>query len=197
MKNISIVDAESIFNREINFLEDAVKNSKNSFHLFNLSTINQNLPESRTVVLRGFEKSPFRLQFNTDKRSPKINHLSNNSNCSALFYDKIRKVQLRFSCFATINNNNSKSYEKWVSTRLQSRKCYMGDFDPSYKLESWNPNIPIEYLKLNPKKEDSEIGYKNFCLIDLDVRKIDILELHHDGHIRFEYKNNKIQFIAP
>ena len=182
MKNISIVDAESILNREINFLEDAVKNSKNSFHLFNLSTINQNVPESRTVVLRGFEKSPFRLQFNTDKRSPKINHLSNNSNCSALFYDKIRKVQLRFSCFAT---------------RLQSRKCYMGDFDPSYKLESWNPNIPIEYLKINPNKEDSEIGYKNFCLIELDVRKIDILELHHDGHVRFECKNDKIQFIAP
>ena len=108
----------------------------------------------------------FRLQFNTDKRSPKINHLSNNCNCSALFYDKIRKVQLRFSCFATINNNNSKSYEKWVSTRLQSRKCYMGDFAPSYKLESWNPNIPIEYLKMDPKKEDSEIGYKNFVSLN-------------------------------
>ena len=128
MKNITIADAESILNREINFLEDAVKNSKNSFHLFNFSTINQDVPETRTVVLRGFEKSPFRLQFNTDKRSPKINHLSNNCNFSAMFYDKIRKEQLRFSCFATINNNNSKSYEKWVNTRLQSRKCYMGRF---------------------------------------------------------------------
>ena len=72
MKNISIVDAESILNREINFLEDAVKNSKNSFHLFSFSTINQNVPESRTVVLRGFEKSPFRLQFNTDKEALRL-----------------------------------------------------------------------------------------------------------------------------
>ena len=72
MKNISLLDAESLLKREINFLEDAVKNSKNSFHLFSLSTVNENVRESRTVVLRGFEKSPFRLQFNTDKRSLRL-----------------------------------------------------------------------------------------------------------------------------
>ena len=165
MKNISIADAESILNREINFLEDAVKNSKNSFHLFNFSTINQDVPETRTVVLRGFEKSPFRLQFNTDKRSPKINHLSNNCNCSAMFYDKIRKVQLRFKCEVSIHYDNDISKIAWNKTALQSRKCYMAPFNPSSRIESWHPNIPIDCIDRDPTLDESNLGYNNFMHI--------------------------------
>ena len=68
----------------------------------------------------------------------------------------------------------------------------MGPFPPSDELESWHPNIPDEYLKTDPDKEHSEEGYINFTHIELRVTEVDILQLRHDGHIRFniDAKNN-------
>ena len=73
----------------------------------------------------------------------------------------------------------------------------MGDYTPSTVLNEYNPNIPIKYLKKDPKEVDSKLGYKNFSYIQLEIQIIDILELHHDGHIRFKVdSNNKFSFIA-
>ena len=43
-----------------------------------------------------------------------------------------------------------------------------------------------KYLKKDPEKKDSESGYNNFCVAEMIIDSVDILELHHDGHIRFE-----------
>ena len=74
----------------------------------------------------------------------------------------------------------------------------MGEFPPSQELQSWNPNIPKEYLKTDPEKKDSEKGYINFTHIELEIMEIDVLQLHHDGHIRFKVDNsNKYSYLAP
>ena len=52
-----------------------------------LSTINNNFPESRTVILRNFNKDMFELNIHSDLRSGKINQIEINSNVSCLFYD--------------------------------------------------------------------------------------------------------------
>ena len=74
----------------------------------------------------------------------------------------------------------------------------MGKYDPSKLLKEWHPNIPLKYLKKDPEKKDSESGYYNFSFVKLAIKKLDILELHHDGHIRFSVDVSKnITFIAP
>ena len=65
----------------------------------------------------------------------------------------------------------------------------MGPYSPSKPLDKWHPNIPLEYLKTDPDKEHSQYGYVNFVHIELKVFELDILELHHDGHIRFKGTN--------
>ena len=188
---------KNIFNQETKHLQDAIKNGKNSYHTFTLCTIKDKYPDSRTVVLRNFTKNPLKIYFNADYRSPKINQLKNNSLCSALFYDRERKIQLRFKCKPKIHYNNQYSKKVWEKTALQSRKCYMGEFKPSDILEDWHPNIPKKYLKTDPEKKDSEKGYINFTHIELDVIELDILQLHHDGHIRFKINNDKYNYLAP
>ena len=189
---------DNIYKKEVECLEDGVKNAKNPYHTFTFSSINIDYPESRTVVLRGFEPGVFKIYFNTDYRSPKIQELKNNNHCSALFYDQERRVQLRFRCQAILHYQNDVSSKVWSQTHLQSRKCYMGPYKPTQKLEDWNPNIPLEYLKVDPEKEHSEDGYVNFVHIELKIIELDILELHHDGHVRFK-TNNGIDFyyVAP
>ena len=189
---------EKIYKTEIEYLKDGIGNIKNLYHTFAFTSVREKFPESRTVVLRDVHVKPFKIFFNSDYRSPKILDLKNNNFCNALFYDKGRKMQLRFKCYATVHHNNKNTKNVWLQTPLQSRKCYMGPFRPSELLEKWDPNIPLEYLKTDPELEHSQDGYKNFAQVELEIIESDILQLNHDGHIRFKVdKDNKFYYIAP
>jgi len=198
MSPLSKSTLSEIYNREIKFLIDGIKNSNNPYHFFYLSTFSKNSPHVRTVVLRNISKNPLKIYFNADARSPKVSQLLENPECSILFYDNSRRLQLRFYCKAKVHNKNNSARIIWDSTPLQSRKCYMGSFSPSEKVDKYEPNIPIKYLKSDPSEIDSEKGYKNFTSIELEVFNSDILELHHNGHIRFNLDlHDNISFVAP
>ncbi len=191
-------EIKDIYEMEIEYLKDGIKNSSNPYHTFTLSSINQLYPESRTVVLRNVDLEPLSIYFNADYRSPKVKELIDNHFCSALFYDRKRRIQLRFKCQAILHYQNKISMRIWSSTALQSRKCYMGPHPPSKALDEWHPNIPLEYLKTDPAKEHSEEGYINFIHIELKIIESDLLQLHHDGHIRFKVKNGEnLFYVSP
>ena len=198
MKSISISHIKKIFKREIEYLIDGVSNVSNPYHFLSLSTLDNQEVKSRTVILRNVEKKPLALYFNADYRSPKIKQLLEYNTCSILVYDQKRKMQLRANCQAKIHYQNSVSKQIWDNTPLQSRKCYMGELNPSDTLDNWNPNVPTEYLKKDPDRLNSEFGYKNFTAIQLIVQYLDVLELHHDGHIRFGVDSKRqFIFLAP
>ena len=189
---------KKIYKAELQHLQDGIKNGKSPFHTFSLSSLNDPFPESRTVVLRGLTLNPLQIYFNADYRSPKAKELLNYKYCSALFYDMNRRVQVRFKCKAIVHYQNDVSKKVWINTALQSRKCYMGPFAPSKKLDDWHPNIPEEYLKTDPEKKHSEDGYINFSHIILEIIESDILHLHHDGHIRFKVDNKEnLFYVSP
>ena len=198
MKSITKADIKRIFNEEKQHLKDAVLNAKKPYHTFTLGTAKNKQPEIRTIVLRNIEEDPLKIFFNADYRSPKVKQLLDNPNCSVLFYDVSRRVQLRFKAKAEIHHKDKIAESVWKKTPLQSRKCYMGDFKPSESLKSWEPNIPSKYLKTDPEKKDSEFGFENFTSIELNIIEADILKLYHDGHTRFRIdKKNKMEFVAP
>lgn len=198
MKQINKEDILKIYKEEKSFLKDGIKNGKNPYHIFSLSTINNDFSDSRMIVLRNIKFSPFKIYFNIDSRSPKAKQLAMKNNCTALFYDSQRRVQIRCKCMANIHNNNSISKDIWEQTALQSRKCYMGAYEPSIILDSWHPNIPEKYLDKDPEVQDSEQGYKNFSHIELTMIELDILQLHYNGHIRFKVNSqDQINFISP
>ena len=190
-------DIKKIFKSEIDFLNDGIKNSKNPYHTFTLSTLDKESPQSRTVVLRNVEIDPLKIFFNADYRSPKIKQLIDNPQCSALFYDINRRVQIRMMCNSNINYKNNISAKIWDKTALQSRKCYMGPHTPSTILDTYHPNIPLEYAKKDPDKANSEKGYDNFVHVELSIIDLDILQLHHDGHIRFKVVGEYLSYVAP
>ena len=100
-------------------------------------------------------------------------------------------------CEVNIHYDNDISKIAWNKTALQSRKCYMAPFNPSSRIESWHPNIPIDCIDRDPTLDESNLGYNNFMHIELSIIKADILELHYDGHIRFEVlENNEINFLS-
>jgi len=197
IKKIQKSDLLEIYKREKKHLISAVIEGNSPYHIFSLSTINNKHPESRMVVLRKVNESPFQLFFNLDARSPKSKQLKDNKFCSTLFYDQSRRIQMRMKCLIDIHYNNDVTKKVWNNTPLQSRKCYMGPYNPSSILNKWHPNVPLQYIDRDPTKEDSEQGYKNFMHIQLNIVEADILELHYDGHVRFQVSNNnEINFLS-
>ena len=198
MKKVIKSGLKKIYQEEMKKCSDAVKDGKHPYHIFTISSIkDKKWPEIRIVVLRDFKFNPNVIYFNTDYRSPKIAQMKNNNNCCALFYDGIGKVQIRFHAKASIHYQDSIAYEIWKKTALQSRKCYMGEMNPSSEIQEWHPKFPITYLKKDPKLEHSEEGFQNFTCIKLNVIETEILKLYHDGHVRFNIKNKILNFIAP
>jgi len=191
-------DIQNIYKAELKYLEDGIRNGGNPYHTFTLSSFNEKYPELRTVVLRSLTFNPLKIYFNADYRSPKVKELENNNSCSVLFYDKDRRVQLRFKCQAILHYQDDVAKKVWAKTALQSKKCYMGPYSPSEKLDEWHPNIPLEYLKKDPEENHSREGYVNFTHIELKVLESDILQLHHDGHVRFKVnRQDSLFYLAP
>tara|TARA_B100000131_G_C18121803_1_gene613190 strand:- start:1517 stop:2122 length:606 start_codon:yes stop_codon:yes gene_type:complete len=190
-KKIDNFVIEEMLSREFDQLKKSLKNAKHPYHSFCFSTINLESPSVRTVILRNF-RDRF-LFFNSDIRSSKVQDIYNNSKVSALFYDKNRRIQLRIIGKANIDYKNDASKKVWENVDLQSRKCYMGPFTPGEEMKNWVPNLPLNYIEMDPSRQDSESGYENFCSISIQIDSIEILELHYDGHVRFmvEYEKNK------
>ena len=171
-------------------LETAIVDRKSDFHTFSLATVNNEIADNRTVVLRGCNKNKMILSFNTNNSSDKIAHISKNNNVSALFYDKDAKTQIRIIGKAVINNNNDYCKDKWGKMSKQSRECYFQTINPGKTIE--HPyNVTIKY---NQKMSE------NFTIIDINILRIDWLYLSASGHSRAKYtkeNNYEGEWIAP
>ncbi len=143
--------------------------------------------DGRIVVLRGIDKKNKSLWFHTDIRSKKIKILKSTSLGSFLFYDKNEKIQLRISGKIKINYQNNISKRAWEKTIHMSRQCYLGTNTPGT-----NSAVPTSGLTENIDNfkytmEESEVGYKNFCLIETFITSIEWLYLAAKGHRRAQF----------
>ena len=154
--------------------------------LLNLGLLDRNAPfhlpvficgkdknfEGRTIVLRGINKKNKNLWFHTDIRSKKIKILRNNTQASFLFYDKDEKIQLRISGNTKINHQNNTSKKSWKKTIHMSRQCYLGESIPGTVSSSPTSGLSKNVDNFKYSIEESEIGYKNFCLIETFITSV-------------------------
>tara|TARA_Y100000741_G_scaffold302433_1_gene244100 strand:- start:39 stop:602 length:564 start_codon:yes stop_codon:yes gene_type:complete len=171
-------------------LENAVVDRNSGFHTFTLATINNGIPDTRTVVLRGCDKKNNIFSFHTNNKSLKIQDISINNKVSALFYDKTEKTQIRISGIAQIFNDDSYCKKKWNDMSKQSKQCYYQNIDPGESIDS-----PYEVKNIL----DDDIS-KNFTIINIEITKIDWLYLSYSGHTRAKFiseDNFQGKWIAP
>jgi hypothetical protein len=147
--------------------------------------------DGRIVVLRGAFKDRRVLRFHTDLRSSKIEALKDNQNIYFLFYNKKRKIQVRAKGIATIHHKNSITEEAWKKTQIISRKCYLATNAPGTTSIDPNPGYPKELEGKNPKIEDTEIGFENFCVIESKIVEMEWLYLASQGHRRAKLTINE------
>ena len=87
------------------------------------------------------------------------------------------------------------SKKSWEKTVHLSRQCYLSDKAPGSDVSTPTSGLTNKVDNLKYTKEESEIGYKNFCVIETFVKSIEWLYLAAKGHRRayFTLKNNSLE----
>jgi len=170
-------------------LNKGVKPGGHNYHIFCLTTVDKKNPHSRNVVLRDANRGKNSLSCHTDIRSEKVLHLGNNKSVSALFYDPIKRIQIKIDGLANIVNKKDSIKARWDASEKMSKLCYINRYPPGARLKN-----PLDYLPLKKDDKAVEDGFKNFCILDIKIKQIDWLTLDCKGHKRakFIFNNEKL-----
>ena len=156
--------------------------------------------DGRVVVLRKADQQDNFIQYHSDIRSSKIKKIKKNPSCSILFYGKEEKIQLRVKANCEINYDNDITKESWIKTGHISRKCYLVSNGPGTVSDKPTSGLDNKFDNFDFTKEESEAGYKNFCVIKCRIKSIEWLYLAAKGHrrllINFEAEK-KFNWLIP
>ena len=188
-------DLNKVYLKIWDLLKIGLQNRDLPFHLPVFICSYKNKSDGRIVVLRGVDEKEKKIWFHSDIRSNKIKILKFNPEANLLFYDKSEKIQLRIQGSSIINYNNNITQIAWNKTVHMSRQCYLGDKAPGVDSPSPTSGLTEDVDNLNYSKEQSEVGYKNFCVIETFIKSIEWLYLAARGHRRayFSLKNNSLE----
>ena len=180
-------------------LTDAVKNRSSEFRTPVFICGNDKDLDGRVVVLRKADQQNNFIQYHSDIRSSKIEKIKKNPNCSILFYGKEEKIQLRIKAECVVNHDNEITKESWKKTGHISRKCYLVTNGPGTESDKPTSGLDNKFDNFDYTKEESEAGYKNFCVIRCEVKSIEWLYLAAKGHRRafFDLEKNKKNWLVP
>ena len=186
---------DKIYSKIWELLKSGLENRNLPFHIPVFICGNKKNFDGRIVVLRGVDRIKKKIWFHSDIRSNKVKILKSNPLGNLLFYDKSEKIQLRISGNIKINYKNSITKKSWSKTAHMSRQCYLGDISPGSVAQNPTSGLSENIDNLNYTIEESEIGYKNFCVIEIFIDSIEWLYLAAKGHRRahFTLKNDLVQ----
>ena len=159
-------------------LVQGVVNKNSKFHTPTLSTINDNVINSRTIVLRKVDKKAKMLFFYSDSRSRKVLNIKQNNNVTVHLYEPRFRLQVQLYGNAHIENKTTKTRGIWNSLSDFSKINYLSELTPGKKINNLDD---IKYYK------DNEDGFYNFSLIHFKVSKLECLQLLDVNNIRVEF----------
>ena len=186
-------DLNKVYSKVWELLDLGLQNRDAPFHIPVFICGNKNKSDGRIVVLRGVNKDKKKIWFHSDIRSNKVKFLKTNPESSLLFYDKFEKIQLRISGLAKINYQNEITKHSWKKTVHMSRQCYLGKKAPGSSSSSATSGLTEDIDNSKYTLEESEIGYKNFCVIETYIKSIEWLYLAAKGHRRAYFNLNEKQ----
>ena len=188
-------DLDKVYLKIWDLLDSGLKDRNVPFHIPVFICGNDKKFDGRIVVLRGIDEKQKKIWFHSDIRSNKIKILKSNSEATLLFYDKSEKIQLRIIGNTKINYQNKISKKSWQKTAIMSRQCYLGKNSPGSTSAEPSSGLTEDVDNLKYSLEESEIGYKNFCVVESFIKSIEWLYLAAKGHRRayFTFKNNSLE----
>ena len=169
----------------LNKIQRGTVDQKSSFRLPVLSTSVNHIVFQRIVVARNFNEYDHSLLIFTDRESQKYYQLQHNKNCSLLFWDQKKKLQVQVDGEMSIMENK-KTY--WDKLNNKQRDDYR--------------IIPFPGKKISSAKDyEFKSSDDRFEVVKIKFKQMDILELSSTGHCRakciFTKNTQEEYWVAP
>lgn len=142
------------------------------------------LPQARTVVLRRADAEARALTCFTDARSPKCADLQARPRAALVFWSQRLGWQLRITADARVATDGPAVQAAWERVRPSAAAT---DY-----LMPRAPGAPLDDTTTGPAGERHHLA-----IVQLEVRAIDWLELHRDGHRRGRWDGGPAQGGEP
>lgn len=163
----------------------AVGERRNPFHTPVVASIGPDGVEAHVVALRRVTPERRELTFHTDIRAQKILRFRENPNVEWVFYDAVRKLQIRARGRMGVHAGDDPiARDAWERTKLMSRRCYLAEFGSGTVLDGPSSGLPAPFDTRSPTLEESEAGYVNFAVCLTTVHRFERLRLVANGHLR-------------
>lgn len=187
VKKAHISTLDAVLEYSWKLLHEGVRNYRSPFHHAALTTIDDNKPQVRAVILREFSEKDRILICHCDMRSPKVFQIHGNRNVSWLFYDHKKWLQLRISGTASVHTDDAIAESQWKKVNVFHRINYCAEIPPGSPTDKPTSGIP-DFLrdKASPFLDNSE-SRKNFAVIMCQFNEMDWLLLKLTGHIRAKF----------
>lgn len=173
-------------------MEEGARNRKSGFHHAVVATEG---PDARVMILRGADQEKGAAWFHTDARAPKGTSFP--GSVGLVFYDPALGLQVRCRGEGELLAEGPVVEAAWSQTRLFSRRCYLSGLAPGTATDEPDPGLPDHLRHRDPTEEESEAGRVNFAVLMVEVRRMDVLVLHHEGHRRAVFESGKAWWAAP
>ncbi|MDA7946165.1 MAG: pyridoxamine 5'-phosphate oxidase family protein [Hyphomicrobiaceae bacterium] len=182
-------DLDAILPTVWDLLARGARGRNSEFHILHLATISaEGYPNSRSVVLRGFDVQTRSIQFHTDSRSAKAAEIFERPHVSIHAYSRSEKVQLRMQCRASFHHCDALTGAAWRTMHDMSRECYRQVETPGRPIETPTPN------SLSAEENDTP-PYENFAVVIATIQRLEWLFLSAAGHRRalFDWRHGELQ----
>ena len=150
---------------------------KHPFHILNLAYVGETA-ECCSVVLRAYQDG--RIRFHTHKGAPKVAAMRNNPHVCLMGYDPEIKMQVRIKGLVKLHHQDAESANQWEEMRDSSKHCYQLPAPGGIYQDPPSPQVLQANLQANPL-----IGRDNLVVGWVEIKQVDVLFLHFDGHQRF------------
>ena len=149
-----------------------------------LATIEDEVAQARTVVLREVDSTARELVFFTDARSPKVAQVQARPVGTMLCWSSRISWQLRLRAHLEVQTSGLKVSSRWARLKLTpAAQDYLSPLPPGSPV--------AEHYEPERATRD------HFAVVTAKVLSVDWMELHADGHRRARFGPGGAQWLQP
>ncbi len=185
--------ASAFIDAGLSAFERALHDRGSDFRNVQFATVSpEGRPGLRTLIVRGFERSPACIELHSDARAGKIREIAHARHVAILAWSSADRLQLRFDGQAILHRADTLARTRWERMSENARRAYGLTADPGRPIAS-----PGDQSHLSPDNQ-----FDQFCVIMISLLSVDVLRLEEDGGQtravgRFERSDIEAAWIGP
>ncbi len=169
-------------------LSDAAASTDHPLRLVTMSTVDDNRPRSRTVVLREVHQQNGSVLIHTDARSTKIRQIQLNPAGCLLAWDPSRQMQIILNGTFSVHTSDATADALWDASPASSLRACLAPAAPGTVATGPDCNLPESLRARIPDAAELQSGRSNFAAIQLQIESMEWLQLHRHGHLRLRLR---------